>query len=175
MKQLFSSPRNLLRKLIVPLVAAGLLAALLFSLGDKSKAPDVMFTTIEGQKISLHDLKGKTVLVNFWATDCPGCIKEMPQLIETYNQYRDKNFEVIAVAMPYDPPSQVLNYTKKNALPFPVMHDGLSEISSRFEDVRLTPTAFIIDTKGNIVRKVIGELDFASLHAYLDGQAGKKS
>ncbi|MGZ8251398.1 MAG: TlpA disulfide reductase family protein [Methylophilaceae bacterium] len=171
MKQLFKSPR----KLFIPLAILGLLAFLAFTLGNKSQAPAVTFTTIEGKVIKMADLKGQVVLVNFWATDCPGCIAEMPALIDTYRQYHPKGFEVIAVAMPYDPPSQVLNYTRKNSLPFPVMHDGFSDISTRFEDVRLTPTSFIIDKQGNIIRKVIGELDFASLRTLLDKQLASKS
>jgi len=170
MKQLFKSPR----KLFIPLAIVGLLVVLAISLSNKSRAPDVTFTTLEGKTIKMTDLKDQIVLVNFWATDCPGCIAEMPALIETYKQYQGKGFEVVAVAMPYDPPSQVLNYAKKNALPFPVMHDGLSEISTRFEDVRLTPTSFIIDKQGNIIRKVIGELDFVSLRALLDKELKSK-
>jgi len=72
-------------------------------------------TTIKGEKISSQNLIGKVYLINFWATDCPGCIKEMPGLINTYNKYKDRNFEIIAVAMFYDPPSRVLNYTKENS------------------------------------------------------------
>jgi peroxiredoxin len=133
----------------------------------------VTFTTIEGKKIAMSSLKGKMVLVNFWATDCPGCIAEMPKLIETYNQYHKEGFELVAVAMSYDPPSQVLNYTQKNALPFPVMHDGLGEMAEKFDEVALTPTTYIVDKQGKIVRKVIGEMDFASLRELLDKQLGK--
>lgn len=171
MKPLLSSPR----KILIPLAIVALLGALLFILAQKSQAPQVTFTTLEGKTISMAELKGKTVLVNFWATDCPGCIAEMPELIHTYQQYRSRGFEVVAVAMPYDPPSQVLNYSKNNALPFPVMHDGFGEISTKFEDVRLTPTSFIVDAQGRIIRKVIGELDFASLRALLDKQLAVKS
>jgi len=169
MKQLFKSPR----RLFIPLAVFGLLLVLVISLTNKARAPDVTFTTLQGKTIKMADLKDKIVLVNFWATDCPGCIAEMPALIETYNQYQNRGLEVIAVAMPYDPPSQVVNYSKKNGLPFPVMHDGLSEISTRFDDVRLTPTAFIIDKQGNIIRKVIGELDFVSLRDLLDKELPK--
>ena len=165
-------PLNI-RKFIVPIVVLGLLAILGFSLTQKSAAPEVTFTTIEGKKISMASLKGKMVLVNFWATDCPGCIAEMPKLVETYNQYHNEGFEMVAVAMSYDPPSQVLNYTQKKALPFPVMHDGLGEMATKFNEVALTPTTFIIDKQGRVVRKVIGELDFSSLHALLDEQLGK--
>ena len=174
MKQLLTSPFRSARKLIIPVAILGLLAFLVFNLNHKTAAPPVTFTTIEGKSIRLDELKGKIVLVNFWATDCPGCIAEMPALIQTYHDYHAKGLEIVAVAMPYDPPSQVLNYVKKNALPFLVMHDGLSEVSTSFDEVNLTPTTFVIDKEGKIIRKVIGELDFASLHALLDSQlAGK--
>ena len=169
MKQLFATSR----KFIIPLVILGLLAFLGFSLTNKAQAPDVTFTTIEGKTIKMAELEGKIVLVNFWATDCPGCITEMPKLVETYKQYHDKGFEIVAVSMSYDPPSQVLNYAKKNALPFPVMHDGLSEIATKFNDVRLTPTSFIVDKQGKIIRKVIGELDFVALRSLLDEKLAK--
>jgi len=171
MKKFLANPG----KLIIPLVILGLLAFLTFSLSKKTQAPDVTFTTIEGKTIKMGELKGKVVLVNFWATDCPGCIAEMPQLIKTYKQYHDKGFEVVAVAMFYDPPDHVLNYAQKHSLPFPVMHDGFGEIANRFEDVRLTPTSFIMDKQGRIIQRVVGALDFTSLHSLLAEQLGKSS
>ena len=164
-----------LKKLLIPIIIIGLLAFLFLQLNNKPTAPDVTFTTIEGKKISMDSLKGKMVLVNFWATDCPGCIKEMPQLIETYNEYNKKGFEIIAVAMPYDPPAQVLNYTKMNVLPFPVMHDGLGEMTAQFGQVALTPTAFIYDKRGQLVRHTIGELDFKALTQLLNKELAVKS
>ena len=148
----------------------GLLAFLGVSLSQKEQVPDVTFTTIEGKKIAMSSLKGKVVLVNFWATDCPGCIKEMPELINTYKQYKNKGFELIAVTMPYDPPAQVLNYTKMKSLPFPVMHDGFGEMQEKFGKVTLVPTTFIYDQKGNLLRHNIGELNFVQLHQQLDAQ-----
>lgn len=166
MKSIFSQ----LRRFLIPVILIALLGFWLLSINSKEQAPDVTFTTLEGQEIKLSELEGKVVLVNFWATDCPGCIKEMPDLIKTYNEYKDKGFELIAVAMSYDPPSHVLNYTQKNALPFPVMHDGFGEIATSFNNVRVTPTAFILDKQGNVIRRIIGELDFTALHALLDSQ-----
>jgi len=157
-----------LKKFLLPVIVLGILVFLGFSLLNKTQAPNVTFTTITGQKISMLDLKGKVVLINFWATDCPGCIKEMPDLIKTYNNYKTKGFEVISVAMPYDPPAQVLNYTKQKALPFPVMHDGFGEITKAFGDVNLTPTAFIFNKKGERIQHTIGELDFVKLQQLLN-------
>lgn len=160
-----------LKKWLVPLVALILFAGLAIAVMQKPSAPEVTFTTLDGKKISMQNLRGKTVLVNFWATDCPGCIKEMPALIDTYQQYKDKNFEVIAVAMPYDPPAQVVNYVKEKALPFAVMHDGYGEMVKAFGNVNLTPTAFLYDPQGHRLQKVIGELDFNQLRRQLQQQA----
>lgn len=160
------------KKLWLPLAVLGLIGLLILSLSNKTAAPDVTFVTLDGAKIRMADLKGKVVLVNFWATDCPGCIKEMPDLINTYNAYKTKGFEVVAVAMPYDPPAQVLNYRNQKALPFPVMHDGLGEITQQFGGVNLTPTTFIFDKEGKRVQRTIGELDFNQLRAMLDEELG---
>ena len=159
---------TILKKILIPITLLALLAALIFSLSQKPKSPNVTFTTLQGEKITMDSLKGKVVLVNFWATDCPGCIKEMPDLINTYNQYKSKGFEVVAVAMPYDPPAQVLNYSTQKSLPFPVMHDGLSEMVQAFGGVNLTPTTFLYDKQGNRLQRIIGELDFAQLRQFLD-------
>jgi len=162
-----------IKKFLIPAAILALLIFLGFSLSNKTQAPTVTFTTIEGKKISMADLKGKVVLVNFWATDCPGCIKEMPDLIKTYNDYKSKGFEIISVAMPYDPPAQVLNYTRQKALPFPVMHDGFSEVTQAFGGVNLTPTAFVFDKQGKRLQRTIGELDFPKLHQLLNIELAK--
>ena len=163
------------RKLLIPLVLLALVGALVFFVSDKNQVPDVKFTTLSGQEINMQDLRGKIVLVNFWATTCPGCIQEMPELIDTYNQYRERGFEVVAVAMAYDPPAQVANYTRKNNLPFPVALDTQGDIAAAFNDVKLTPTAYVVDQQGRIVRNVVGVLDFKALHSMLDEQLGRKT
>lgn len=159
---------NLLKKSLLPAIIIALLGFLALQLNHKPVAPDVTFSTIDGKQIPMSSLKNKVVLVNFWATDCPGCIKEMPQLINTYKQYQPKGFEIIAVAMPYDQISQVLNYTKSQALPFPVTHDSKAEIINSFGKVSLTPTAFIYDKQGHLLQHTIGELDFNALQQLLN-------
>jgi peroxiredoxin len=165
---------NLLKKSLLPIIIITLLAFLGFKVSNKSAAPNVTFTTINGNKIAMADLKGKVVLINFWATDCPGCVKEMPALVNTYNQYSKKGFEIIAVAMPYDPPAQVLNYTKQKALPFPVMHDGLSEVTEKFGGINLTPTTYIFDKQGHLLRRTIGNIDFTDLNLILNNELNNK-
>ncbi|HSH98278.1 MAG: peroxiredoxin family protein [Methylophilaceae bacterium] len=159
-----------LKKFIVPVAIIILIGALAFSLTQKAKMPDISFTTIDGIKMSTAALDGKIVLVNFWATDCPGCISEMPELIKTHEKYQAQGFEVLAVSMPYDPIDQVKNYSKKNNLPFIITHDDSGALSSKFQDVRVTPTSFILDQQGRVISKIVGEINFTALHQLLDAQ-----
>ena len=124
-------------------------------------------TTINGKEITSKDLEGKLTLINFWATDCPGCINEMPGLIETYEQYNDKGLEIIAVAMHYDPPSRVISYSKNNKLPFPVVLDSNKEIMDKFNNIKLTPTTVILDHDGYVKNTIIGEIDFTNFNKTL--------
>lgn len=158
-------------KLIKPLlvvVALAIVGALAYTLLQKPVAPAVTFTTLEGKPIALESLRGKVVLVNFWATSCPGCIKEMPGMIETYNQYKNKGFEIVAVAMSYDPPNYVLNFVQTRQLPFAVALDVDGAHARAFGNVQLTPTSFIVGKDGAVLEQKIGELDFVKLKALLD-------
>ncbi|MDI1362847.1 TlpA disulfide reductase family protein [Methylotenera sp.] len=166
---------NLLNKSLIAAVILILLGSWAALTHNRSNAPEVTFTTIEGKKISMVDLKGKVVLVNFWATDCLACVTEMPALVATYQQYQQKGFEIIAVAMPYDPPAQVLNYATQKKLPFPVMHDGLAEITEKFGNVDLTPTTFIFDKQGKQLQRTIGALDFVKLNQLLTAELTAKN
>ena len=126
----------------------------------KNTVSDLTMITINGKKITTQDLRGKVVLFNFWATDCPGCINEMPELINTYNKYKKDNFEVIAVSMFYDPPSRVISYAKNNKLPFPVILDFDKSIKNAFKNIKLTPTSILIDRNGKLINTIIGEINF---------------
>jgi len=156
------------KKLLLPLSVITLLGGLWFALASPERAPQVSFSTLDGRQITSADLKGRVALINFWATSCPGCVAEMPKLVDTYQRYHAQGFEVVSVAMSYDPPDHVLHFAKKNALPFPVALDADGRLAMAFGDVQVTPTAIVIDQNGNIVRRVMGELDFAALHALLD-------
>jgi peroxiredoxin len=131
-------------------------------------APDVVFTSITGEKLATADLRGRVVLVNFWATDCAVCIREMPQLVRTYSRFRSRGLELVAVAMRYDPPNYVLDYTEKNALPFKVALDPMGEFAQAFGDVKLTPTTIVIDKRGRMVKRILGEPDFAELEKLIE-------
>lgn len=131
-------------------------------------APDVTFITLQNRHIPMQSLRGKVVLVSFWATYCPGCKKEMPDLISTYNTYKNKGLEVIAVAVQDDPPINVVKYATDKKLPFPVMDDGLGQITAAFGGIAGTPTAFIYDKNGKLLQRITGIIDFEKLHALLN-------
>ena len=153
--------------ILILIVLAAFAFALYTGALTSTRAPGIIFTSLKGEKISTSDLRGRVVLVNFWATDCATCVKEMPRMIETYMKHREQGFELIAVAMRYDPPNYVLNYTEKNALPFKVALDPMGELAKAFGDVKLTPTTVLIDKRGNIVTRILGEPDFAKLDALI--------
>ena len=145
---------------IISIFLIAFVAVLLFLSLQTNSVKNLNLITISGEKITSQQLLGKITLINFWATDCPGCINEMPGLIETYNQYKDQGLEVIAVAMYYDPPSRVISFTKNNNLPFPVVLDTNKEIINKFNNVKLTPTSIILDKNGYVINTIIGEIDF---------------
>ncbi len=131
-------------------------------------APDVTFTTLTNQKIALKDLRGKPVLVTFWATDCPACIKEIPDLINLYNQYHASGLEMVAVTMYYDPPSHVVEMAKIKQLPYPVALDLTSELSRAFGGILFTPSTFLIAPDGSVIKNEIGIFDLANMKTTLE-------
>ena len=125
----------------------------------KASAPDVAFTDINGKHFETKDLQGKVVLVKFWATDCTTCVAQMPDNIENFNAMSGKGFDIVAVAMKHDPINYVRNFTQSRQLPFTVVHDDKGEIAKAFGDVRLTPTAFLLDKQGHIIKRYLGNYD----------------
>ncbi|WP_066456676.1 peroxiredoxin family protein [Castellaniella caeni] len=127
--------------------------------GAAQAAPNVALTDLQGNTVHLQDLRGKVVLVKFWATSCTTCVAQMPDTIRHYDELKAQGFDTYGVAMQYDPPNYVKNFTDTRKLPFPVVIDAQGKIAQAFGDVRLTPTAFLIDKKGNIIKRYLGNYD----------------
>jgi peroxiredoxin len=159
------------RSWVKPAAIAAVLLALgaigYATLATSTPAPQVTFISIQGEKVSTQALRGKVVMVNFWATSCVTCIKEMPAMVDTYNKFKDQGLEFVAVAMSYDPPNYVVNYTETRKLPFKVAVDSGGDIARAFGDVTLTPTTFVIDKDGQIIKRYVGEPEWSSLHTLL--------
>jgi peroxiredoxin len=131
-------------------------------------APESSFVLLDGSKINMASLKGKVTLVNFWATSCTTCVAEMPKIIATYDKYKTKGFDTVAVAMSYDPPAYVVNYAETRKLPFKVAIDNTGAVAKAWNEVKLTPTTYIVNKQGQIVKRYVGEPDFAELHALIE-------
>ncbi|WP_153101495.1 peroxiredoxin family protein [Paraburkholderia hayleyella] len=160
-------PHHFVRYTVMALIAVALACAGYFAFGGQQSAPNATFTLLSGQKVSTSELKGKVYMVNFWATSCDTCIKEMPQMVETYNRFKDRGLEFVAVAMSYDTPAYVNNYATTRQLPFKVaMDDGSA--ASQFGNVQLTPTTFVIDKNGKILKRYVGAPQFTELDQLLD-------
>jgi len=133
-----------------------------------SAAPDATFVLLDGSRKSTNDLKGKVTLVNFWATSCVTCVAEMPKVIATYDKYHLQGYDTLAVAMSYDPPSYVVNFAETRKLPFKVAIDNTGAVAKSWGDVQLTPTSYLVNKRGEIVKRYVGEPDFVELHKLIE-------
>jgi peroxiredoxin len=157
---------KLTRPVVLALVAAAVVAAAFLAwraLGVREPAPTVSYTLLDGQQGSTESLRGRVVLVNFWATSCVTCVAEMPHVIETYNKFKGRGYDTVAVAMSYDPPAYVSRFAQTRGLPFGVAIDNTGAIAKTFGDVQMTPTSFLLDKQGRIVKRYLGAPDFAAL------------
>ncbi|XZG70501.1 TlpA family protein disulfide reductase [Chitinibacteraceae bacterium HSL-7] len=130
---------------------------------SSEKANNFSWTRLDGKSEQLDEFKGKVVLVNFWATTCSGCIAEMPKLAKLQEKLGKNAYETLAVAMEYDEEKAIRNYVERNQWPFIFAHDTTNQAADAFGGVSLTPTSYLIDKKGKIVQKYVGEPDMTLL------------
>ena len=162
----FSAFRIVTAAALSVLVMAGSLG--LSGCGGAQLAPNSTFVLLDGSKQTTTDLKGKVTLVNFWATSCVTCVAEMPKVVATYNKYKSQGYDTMAVAMSYDPPNYVVNYTETRKLPFKVAIDNTGAVAKAWGDVQLTPTTYLVNKRGEIVKQYVGEPDFVALHQLIE-------
>lgn len=139
-----------------------------FGLAPARQAPQVVFPTLGGKQLAMDELRGQVVVVKFWATTCTICLDQMPATVDTFNRYRDKGLAVVAVAMQYDPANRVIAYTDSAGLPFTVALDIQGKIARAFDDVSATPTTFLVDRKGHIVKRYVGDFDKAEFRLAIE-------
>ena len=155
---------------IAGVVAAAVIGvgAWVYSGAGQSAAPQSTFVLLDGSQKTTQDLKGRVTLVNFWATSCTTCVAEMPEVTATYNKFKDKGYDTIAVAMQYDPVNYVVSFAETRKLPFKVALDNTGNLAQAWGDVKMTPTSFLVDKQGQIVKKYVGQPDFAELHKLIE-------
>ena len=159
-----------MNKFIYASVAAAAVAvgAYIFLGTGVTTAPESTFVLLNGSKVNTSSFKGKVTLVNFWATSCTTCVAEMPQIVSTYDKYKNKGYDTLAVAMSYDPPAYVVNFAETRQLPFKVAIDNTGSVAKAWDDVKLTPTTYIVNKQGQIVKRYVGKPDIAELHVLIE-------
>jgi peroxiredoxin len=136
--------------------------------------PTFKVSEVNGKTLTQDTLKGKVTVINFWATSCTSCVKEMPDLVKTYEKYQAAGLEMVAIAMSYDPPMYVVNFTETRKLPFRVAMDSDGSAAKAFGKIQLTPTTLVIDKKGKIIKRYVGEPDWAGFHQLLEKSLAEK-
>lgn len=125
---------------------------------DSRQAPDFALTTLAGETISLSSYSGKVLLIDFWATWCPPCVKEIPHFVELYDQYSGEGIEILGVSVDRGGPTVVKKFMEKNEVQYAVAMANM-EMVDAYEAYGGIPTTFIIDRQGKVVEKVIGYRD----------------
>jgi len=120
-------------------------------------APDFTLIDMEGKEVSLSDYKGKVILLDFWATWCGPCRKEIPSFIKLQNDYKE-DVVVLGISLDQNGPKAVIPFAKKMGINYPVVY-GNGQVVQAYGGVRSIPTTFVIDKEFNIQRKYVGLTD----------------
>lgn len=137
---------NIMKKMVI-LMAVVFVCSFLVYAADK--APDFNLKDIQGNQITLSGLKGKVVVLNFWATWCPPCKMEIPELVKTYEKYKDKGFVIIGVVVS-SKIDNVKELIKKYKITYTIALSD-NNIEKAYGGINAVPTTFIIDREGNLV------------------------
>lgn len=153
------------------LILLGLVAYLWFrppaDVSDENRAPLPWGVTLpDGRAVTSESLKGRVVLVNFWATWCPYCRKEKPVIDEFWTDYRARGFEVIAISID-DSPAQIAAWARETGYAFMAAPTNTS-VGAAFGGISSVPTSFILDRDGHIRHKIAGQLHYARLKALVE-------
>ena len=127
-------------------------------------APSFMLTDLSGAKISLASLTGKAVLLNFWATWCIPCRKEMPGMERVWQRYRDHGLEVVAVSVDEGGEKRIAKFIQRLNLSYPILLDPQSSVADRY-GVGGLPSSFLIDSEGRLIGRLEGSREWDSPEA----------
>lgn len=155
------------------IVAASIVAAVALVGGSlwltaNKAAPASTFVLLDGSQKSSTALQGQVTLVNFWATSCVTCVAEMPELVSTFEKYKSQGYGTVAVAMAYDPPSYVVNFVQTRKLPFDVAIDNTGAVAKAWGEVGITPTSYLVNKRGEIVKRYVGAPNMPELHQLIE-------
>jgi len=123
---------------------------------EPSPAPDIPLKTLSGETITLADQEGKVILVNFWATWCAPCRKEIPDLIDLHASMKSEGLRVVGIALDEEGRSVVEPYVEKMDINYPIVVDTSRSVESKFDSMYGLPTTYVVNPDGDIVKRVLG-------------------
>ena len=132
------------------------------------KAPNFKLQTLRGRTIELSQLKGKTVVINFWATWCGPCRAEIPGFIEVYEKYKSKGLEIVGVSVDEGGWSDVKPFVKEYKIDYPVVL-ATKKVEKEYGNIDAIPTTFIVDKNGFIVDRHLGYLKMEDFEKRIEG------
>jgi len=133
------------------------------------QAPDFTVPGVRGERYALRDVRGKLVLLNFWATWCPPCKEEMPSMERLYRRYNERGLTILAVSIDSGGAQAVAEFATALGLTFPIGLDQKLEVANRY-GVRALPSTFLIDRDGNTAAVALGPRDWdgSAAHAVIE-------
>ena len=137
-------------------------------------APDFELNTLDGKSIKLSDFRGQKVIINMWATWCPPCRAEMPDMQKFYDNYKDENATVIAINMTTSEKSEdrIHEFLDELGITFPVVLDKQNKVGQMYQ-VHALPTSYIIDSEGIIQQKVTGPMNYEMMKKLIKEEVQK--
>ena len=144
---------------LLRIVFATLLITFCFAsaLGQETKAPDFELRDVNGRTVRLSDYKGKVVLINFWATWCPPCRAEMPDLVRRQREYRNKGLQIIGITYPPENKDRVRRFARSLKVNYPIIL-GTRQLKARFSSDENLPLTIVIDRDGKVSNIIVGIL-----------------
>jgi peroxiredoxin len=133
-----------------------------FRLSD-TIATDFTLQSLDGESVTLSDLRGKVVLINFWTTWCKPCVLEMPSMEKLYRKYKDKGFTILAIDI-MEQPEPIRKFVKENNLTFPILLDTKGKVRGKYR-VTGIPNSYLVDKDGQLVGRFIGPREWDNEHA----------
>jgi len=160
----FTTKGRPMKRTVAVLIISLSVGMFALAMAQQKKAPNFVLKTGDGKTYELVQSKGKVVIVNFWATWCGPCRKEIPDFIEFYKKYKDQGVEIVGVSLDKDGWEKVNPFVKQNNINYPVVLDN-GKVAATFGKIQFIPTTFIIDPNGNIVDQHTGVMTKAMLEA----------
>jgi peroxiredoxin len=162
--------RNIVLFALMVVVLAGLLALARMrqahpgSLGNSGAAatapghpaPDFDLSDLQGNQVKLSDLRGKAVVLNFWATWCPPCKQEIPWFVELQKRYGSQGLQIVGISMDDGDPREVIKFAAENSINYPILF-GVEKVANQYGGIDYLPTTFYIDRNGVLIDRTFGE------------------